>query len=65
MTWPERQRLRNWLVVGTLGAVVTIALVAYPFWLDAALGRFGTRTVALALLGLTGLVGLAWAGRRR
>ena len=59
----DRQRLRNWFVVGGVGVAITTGVIVYPFLLEGAISRFGTAGVALALL-ILAAVSFALPGRR-
>jgi uncharacterized membrane protein len=58
----EPRRLRNWAVVGTIGAAISAIVVAYPYFMTLATGRFGVRGVSAAALCVVG-VSLLWSRR--
>lgn len=59
----DRQRLRNWIVVGGLSVVISVGVVVYPYALQGVILRFGVDRVALALLSLAA-ISFALPGRR-
>jgi uncharacterized membrane protein len=46
----DRRRVRNWISVGALAAILASLVIAYPYLLTGALPRFGVSRISVALL---------------
>ena len=55
----RRVRLRNWALVGSAVAAISVLVVAYPYAIEAAWQAFGVRSVAWALAAFAIALGVA------
>jgi len=58
----EPKRLRDWIVVGAVVAAISAIVLAYPYFMKLAIGRFGVRVVAGAALVVVA-ASLVWSRR--